>query len=286
MPGSIPQQHRGSIRRPALLNRIQKVAIIGAGTMGGGIAAHLANTGLPVLLLDIPTPNLSEAEQSSPKARNRFVEAAYTRMVKARPANLARPDRAELISLGNTEDDLGRIAEADWIIEVVVEQLAPKQALMARVDALRKPGSIVSSNTSGIPIHLIAEGRSRRFQAPLPRHALLQPAALSQAAGGHPHRRHRARGGGLHDRLRPRCARQGRGGLQGHAQLHRQPLLHHRRRLCHGSRAGRRLQRARDRRPHRPAHWPAQDRHLPPARSGGPRHHGPRQPQPVRRHSA
>jgi 3-hydroxyacyl-CoA dehydrogenase len=147
-----------------LPNRIQKVAIIGAGTMGGGIAAHLANTGLPVVLLDIPTPNLSEAEQSSPKARNRLVEAAFARMVKARPANLARADRAELISIGNTGDDLGRIAEADWIIEVVVEQLAPKQALMARIDALRKPGSLVSSNTSGIPIHLIAEGRSDDFK--------------------------------------------------------------------------------------------------------------------------
>jgi 3-hydroxyacyl-CoA dehydrogenase len=147
-----------------LPDRIQKVAIIGAGTMGGGIAAHLANTGLPVVLLDIPTPNLSAAEQASPKARNRFVEAAFARMVKARPANLARADRAELISIGNTEDDLGRIADSDWIIEVVVEQLAPKQALMARVDALRKPGSLVSSNTSGIPIHLIAEGRSDDFK--------------------------------------------------------------------------------------------------------------------------
>jgi len=147
-----------------LLDRIQKVAIIGAGTMGGGIAAHLANTGIPVVLLDIPTPNLSEAEQSNPKARNRFVEAAYARMLKARPANLASANRAELISIGNTEDDLDRIADADWIIEVVIEQLAPKQALMARVEALRKPGSIVSSNTSGIPIHLIAEGRSDDFK--------------------------------------------------------------------------------------------------------------------------
>jgi 3-hydroxyacyl-CoA dehydrogenase len=144
--------------------RIEKVAIIGAGTMGGGIAAHLANTGIPVVLLDIPTPNLPEDEQHDHQARNRLVESLYTRMVKARPANLARADRADLISIGNIEDDLARIADADWIIEVVIEQLAPKQQLMARVDALRKPGSIVSSNTSGIPIHLIAEGRSDDFK--------------------------------------------------------------------------------------------------------------------------
>src|SRR5579859_209667 len=132
--------------------------------MGGGIAAHLANTGIPVVLLDIPTPNLPEDEQHDHQARNRLVESLYTRMVKARPANLARADRADLISIGNIEDDLGRIADADWIIEVVVEQLAPKQQLMARVEALRKPGSIISSNTSGIPIHLIAEGRSDDFK--------------------------------------------------------------------------------------------------------------------------
>lgn len=147
-----------------MADRIEKVAIIGAGTMGGGIAAHLANIGLPVVLLDIPTPNLPEAEQKNPQARNRLVESLFARMVKARPANLARADRADLISIGNTDDDLDRIADTDWIIEVVIEQLAPKQALMARVDALRKPGSIVSSNTSGIPIHLIAEGRSDDFK--------------------------------------------------------------------------------------------------------------------------
>ncbi len=145
--------------------RIEKVAIIGAGTMGGGIAAHLANIGIPVVLLDIPTPNLSDAEKEDPKARNRLVQSLYDRMASAKPANLARADRANFITLGNTEDDFHKVAEADWIIEVIIEQLAPKQALMERIEALRKPHAIVSSNTSGIPIHEIAQGRSAAFKA-------------------------------------------------------------------------------------------------------------------------
>jgi 3-hydroxyacyl-CoA dehydrogenase len=144
---------------------IRKVAVLGAGTMGGGIAAHLANIGIPVLLLDMVPPDLSEAERNDPKARNRIVQSLYERMVKARPANLGRADRGDLITLGNFEDDLDKIADCDWIVEVIVEQLAPKQELMARVEAQRKPGSIVSSNTSGIPIHQIAEGRSGEFKA-------------------------------------------------------------------------------------------------------------------------
>jgi 3-hydroxyacyl-CoA dehydrogenase len=134
---------------------IRKVAVLGAGTMGGGIAAHLANIGIPVLLLDMVPPNLSEAEQDNSKVRNRIVQSLYDRMAKARPANLASADRGDLITLGNFEDDLDKIADCDWIVEVIVEQLTPKQELMAKVEALRKPGSIVSSNTSGIPIHQI-----------------------------------------------------------------------------------------------------------------------------------
>jgi 3-hydroxyacyl-CoA dehydrogenase len=125
----------------------------------------LANIGIPVLLLDIVPPDLSEDERQSPAARNRIVQALFDRMAKARPANLARADRADLITLGNLEDDFDRLAECDWIVEAIIEQLEPKQALMARVDAIRKHGSIVSSNTSGIPIHSIAEGRSPGFRA-------------------------------------------------------------------------------------------------------------------------
>ena len=144
--------------------RIEKVAVIGAGTMGGGIAAHLANTGIPVVLLDIPTPGLSQDEQANPKARNRLVKSLYDRMVKARPANLARKDRADLITIGNTEDDFDLVADADWVVEVIIERLDLKQALMARLEATCKPGTIVTSNTSGIPIHQISEGRSEEFR--------------------------------------------------------------------------------------------------------------------------
>lgn len=145
--------------------RIDKVAIVGAGTMGGGIAAHLANIGIESVLLDIVTPNLTEAEREDQDARNRLVRGLFERMVKAKPANLAREDRARLITIGNTEDDFEMLADCDWIIEVIIEQLDPKQELMARIEKVRKPDSIVSSNTSGIPIGQIAAGRSEDFRA-------------------------------------------------------------------------------------------------------------------------
>lgn len=145
--------------------RIDKVAIIGAGTMGGGIAAHLANIGIQVVLLDIVPPDLSEAEKDDPAARNRIVNSLFDRMAKARPANLARKDRADLITIGNVEDDFDKLADVDWIIEVIIEQLQPKKDLMARIEAVRKPGCIISSNTSGIPIHQIAEDCSDEVKA-------------------------------------------------------------------------------------------------------------------------
>lgn len=144
--------------------RIDKAAVIGAGTMGGGIAAHLANVGIPVVLLDIPTPNLSEEEKNDPEARNRLVRTLYERMAKASPANLAREDRGDLITLGNTEDDFHLVADCDWVVEVIIEQLKPKQQLMARLEETCRPETIISSNTSGIPISQIAAGRSEAFK--------------------------------------------------------------------------------------------------------------------------
>lgn len=145
--------------------RIDKVGIIGAGTMGGGIAAHLANLGVPVVLLDIVPFNLTDEEKADPKARNRIVKGGFDRMAKAKPANLARKDRAGLITIGNTEDDFDKLADCDWIVEVIIEKLGPKQELMARLEEIRKPTTIVSSNTSGIPINEIANGRSDEFKA-------------------------------------------------------------------------------------------------------------------------
>ncbi len=149
---------------------IKKVAVIGAGTMGGGIAAHAANAGLAVVLLDVVPGELTPEEQAkgltldARAVRNRIVGAGFERVKKSRPAALFTPERAQLITIGNIEDDLGLIADADWIVEVVIEQLEPKRALMARIEQVRKPGSIVSSNTSGIPIAAIAEGRSEEFR--------------------------------------------------------------------------------------------------------------------------
>ncbi|MGD2050703.1 MAG: 3-hydroxyacyl-CoA dehydrogenase NAD-binding domain-containing protein, partial [Chloroflexota bacterium] len=115
---------------------INKVAVIGAGTMGGGIAAHLANIGIEVILLDIVTPDLAEEENYDPQARNRLVQRLYDRMVNAKPANLARPDRAKFITIGNIEDDFDRLADCDWFIEAIIERLEPKQQLMERIEAV------------------------------------------------------------------------------------------------------------------------------------------------------
>jgi 3-hydroxyacyl-CoA dehydrogenase len=132
--------------------------------MGGGIAAHLANAGIPVVLLDIPTPGLTEQEAGDRAARDRMVKELFTRMTKARPANLGRADRAGLITVGNTDDDFGLLAGVDWVIEVIIERLDIKQALMERLEETCRPGTIISTNTSGIPINEIADGRSLEFR--------------------------------------------------------------------------------------------------------------------------
>ncbi len=149
---------------------INRVAVLGAGTMGGGIAALVAGLGIPVLLLDmVGEPTADEAAKGlsadSPKIRNRIVESLWDRQVKSKPAALYTPEAARLVTLGNFSDDWAKVGEADWIIEVIVEQLEPKRALMERVEAVRKPTAIVSSNTSGIPIAQIAAGRSADFRA-------------------------------------------------------------------------------------------------------------------------
>ncbi|HVS74128.1 MAG TPA: 3-hydroxyacyl-CoA dehydrogenase/enoyl-CoA hydratase family protein [Candidatus Acidoferrales bacterium] len=142
--------------------RIEKAVVLGAGTMGSRIAAHFANAGLPCLLLDIVPPDLAPGAPAA--ERNRIVRAGFEAAKKSRPAAFFHPSFAERIAIGNFEDDLARCAEADWIIEVVAENLEIKRKLLARVAQVRKPGSIVTTNTSGLPIHLIAEGLPEEFQ--------------------------------------------------------------------------------------------------------------------------
>jgi 3-hydroxyacyl-CoA dehydrogenase len=139
---------------------IEKAVVLGAGTMGARIAAHFANAGLPCILLDIVPPG---AAAGSPD-RNKIVRAGLEGAKKSKPAAFFTSALADKVAIGNFEDDLERVAEADWIIEVVAENLEIKRKLLARVAQFRKPGAIVTTNTSGLPVHLIAEGMSEDFQ--------------------------------------------------------------------------------------------------------------------------
>src|SRR5450432_2335245 len=142
--------------------RIEKAVVLGAGTMGARIAAHFANAGLPCILLDIVPPVLPQ--DAPPDARNKIVRAGLDAAKKAKPAAFFTASLADRVAIGNFDDDLARCAEADWIIEVVAENLEIKRNLLARVTQFRKPGAIVTTNTSGLPVHLIAEGMSEEFQ--------------------------------------------------------------------------------------------------------------------------
>ena len=135
--------------------RIAKLGVVGAGTMGSGIAALAASAGVPVVLLDIPGP---DGDRSAP------ARAGLERARKARPAAFMDVDRAGLVSLGNLDDSLDLLADCDLILEAIIEQPAPKQALYARLEPLLGPNAIVASNTSGIPMRVLTEGRSDRFR--------------------------------------------------------------------------------------------------------------------------
>ena len=149
---------------------IRRVAVLGSGIMGSRIAAHFANIGADVLLLDIVPKEPNPAEQAkglttdSPAVRNRIVNDAFQSMLKASPASLYSSKFAERIKLGNFDDNLKDIAGYDWVIEVVVERLDVKRSVYERVEQFRKPGTLITSNTSGIPMHLLTEGRSDDFR--------------------------------------------------------------------------------------------------------------------------
>ncbi len=140
------------------MKRIHKVAVLGAGTMGARIAAHLANAGVPSFLLDM-VPSGPDAA-----SRNRLATAGIEACRKSKPAAFCESSLASLVTPGNFEDDLKRVVEADWIIEAVVEDLEIKRALLTKVDAIRKPGTIITTNTSGLPVAKIAEGFSDDFR--------------------------------------------------------------------------------------------------------------------------
>src|SRR5512139_1150093 len=150
--------------------KIHRAVVIGAGTMGAGIAAHLANAGVPVTLLDIIPNKLTPEEEAKglsladPPVRNRIVREGFERALKSRPASFFTPEHAALVTTGNLEDDFAAIESADWVIEVIVENLGIKRQLMQRIDAVRAPNTIVSTNTSGIPVSSIAEGLSDGFR--------------------------------------------------------------------------------------------------------------------------
>ncbi len=144
--------------------RIRKVAVLGSGLMGSGIACHLAGVGLEVMMLDIVPFDLTEDQKKNPKERNRIVNAALDTAIKSKPAPLYDKAFASRITTGNFDDDMPKIAECDWIIEVVVERLDIKQQVFEKVEKYRKPGTLISSNTSGIPINMMAAGRSEDFK--------------------------------------------------------------------------------------------------------------------------
>lgn len=144
--------------------RIKKVAVLGSGVMGSGLACHFANIGLEVLMLDIVPRDLPEAAANDPNARNKIGQESLKKAIKGKPAPLYDASFASRITVGNFEDDLESIQDCDWTIEVVVERLDIKKQIFENVDQYRRPGTLITSNTSGIPIHLMAEGRSDDFR--------------------------------------------------------------------------------------------------------------------------
>jgi len=150
---------------------IKKVAVVGSGIMGSGIACHFANIGLEVLLLDIVPNALTKIEEKkgltleNKVVRNRVVNDHLANALKSNPSPIYSQKFASRITTGNTTDDMSKIATCDWIIEVVVERLDIKKLVFEQIDKFRKPGTLVTSNTSGIPIHFMSEGRSDDFQA-------------------------------------------------------------------------------------------------------------------------
>ncbi len=149
---------------PATKRHIRKVAILGSGVMGSRIACHFANIGCQVLLLDIVPFDLDEEQKKDPKQRNRIVNDSLKATMKQKPASLYSKKNLSLIKTGNFDDNLSEISDCDWVLEAVIERLDIKKQVFENVEKYRKPGTLITSNTSGIPIHQMLEGRSDDFK--------------------------------------------------------------------------------------------------------------------------
>jgi 3-hydroxyacyl-CoA dehydrogenase len=150
--------------RANMTKPIRRVGVIGAGVMGSGIAAHLANAGIPAVLLDIVPPNLTDAEKANKSARDRFAAGGLEKALKSKPAAFFHPSCAKLVTTGNVEDDLNLLASCDLVIEAIIERVEPKRALFAKLEATLSADAIVASNTSGLRITEMMEGRSEGFK--------------------------------------------------------------------------------------------------------------------------
>jgi 3-hydroxyacyl-CoA dehydrogenase len=162
--------HLNPSRRSPVVKKIKRAGVVGAGVMGATIAAQLANVGIETTLLDIIPPQFTEEDKKrglgpeSKKFRNKLAENGVQAALKSKPASFYVPENSNLISTGNTEDDLGRIKEVDWIIEAVVERLDIKKIVFEKIDSAMAPETIITSNTSGIPGKAMLEGRSDNFR--------------------------------------------------------------------------------------------------------------------------
>ena len=230
------------------MSLIRTVAVLGSGTMGAQIAAHFANAGVPVLLLDL-TADI--ARQGLKRARG------------LRPDPLFTPDTASLITTGGFDRDFGGLASVDWILEAVVEQLDVKRALIERIEAVRRPDRSSRRTRRAFQLSRIAEGRSDGFPAALAGHALLQPTALPGTPRGDSDRGDRSGCRRTGVRVRRSPPRQRRRRREGHAEFHRQSHRSVRRHRGSANARRRRVHDRGDRRHHRPRARTTEERHVP-----------------------
>jgi len=146
------------------IQTIRRAGVIGAGVMGSGIAAHFANAGIEVVLLDIVPPNLTDAEKANPVARSKFAAGGLEKAIKGKPAAFFHKSNARLVTTGNTEDHLDKLASCDLVIEAIIEQMDAKRALFAKLEQILPQHCVVASNTSGLRISEMMQGRSESFK--------------------------------------------------------------------------------------------------------------------------